>query len=158
MALTDPTHIGYIVGQRIAARRKERSLSQAQLGGMVQLTAARISQIEVGHEANADVYKRITNALGMTLEDLYKGITPAPLNAEEKHDESLRIARAITDNTFAQVDLGYAMGDWGDEPKNRDEAFARMTKAIKEYHIQPEKCAPVVAFIKTHLFPTGKQS
>ncbi len=63
------------LGRRLAAVREERGLSQTQLADMAGIGRAHLSQIEnAAVAARIDTVKALTDALGIHLADLVKGL------------------------------------------------------------------------------------
>jgi transcriptional regulator with XRE-family HTH domain len=72
-----------VIGERIRNFRKEKGLSQEELANMANLHATYIGQLERGEKnATLESIEKVTNALEVSLEDLFRSIRPKP-NAQE---------------------------------------------------------------------------
>ena len=67
-----------IVGERIRNYRKERGLSQEELAHRASLHPTYIGQVERGEKnVTLESLEKITTALGVTLEELFRYVQPA---------------------------------------------------------------------------------
>lgn len=61
-----------LIGDRIRALRRQRGLSQEQLGAMIGFSQSKISKIERGDWDSLSDLKLLAAALGVNIEDLVK--------------------------------------------------------------------------------------
>lgn len=71
------------VGERIRSYRKERGLSQEELAHLANLHTTYIGQLERGEKnATLSSVEKVANALGISLENLFRSIHAAPDSQE----------------------------------------------------------------------------
>ena len=67
--------VNRLLGSKIRALRKERSLTLKQLANKTSLSVSLISQIELGKSAaSVSTLRKLSAALGVTLSNLFEGV------------------------------------------------------------------------------------
>ena len=68
--MTEPTPFAVALGQRLARRRQQRGLSQAELAAALGVSVRRIASWEQGRRLPADWAGRLADALAMSADEL----------------------------------------------------------------------------------------
>jgi len=78
------SEIGKLVGERIRNIRKQRKLSQEELGQLADLHPKYISSVERAEKnVSLESIEKIAHALKLSLEELFRNINPSSGNTDE---------------------------------------------------------------------------
>ena len=116
--------VGAMIGPRIAALRRERGMSQAELAASIGLSPSALGMYEQGRrEPSADTMVALARALGVTTDFLLTGKVSAPVEADAL--SQLILSRVTTadrrledrpDRPFSREELAVLMAalliDW----------------------------------------------
>jgi transcriptional regulator with XRE-family HTH domain len=100
------------LGQRIRFLRKEKGLSQEQLGNLAGIHTNYIGQIERGEKnVTIESLEKIVDGLGISMEQLFHYLDPANNDDDLKQLIELLFQRPVQDRAFA-LNLIKSVFDW----------------------------------------------